>query len=1044
MNLHKAGKAKTPKATKGPTAASSFDAYSEQDTADKLILPYFATTHGFPKPDSLDYQAQHTLPTDPGKTGRYDGLYLSGGYPYVVLEAKRHAHDLDDGDFAQARSYATSEFFDKPVPFLVVSNGREHRFYHLTATISPADHKPIYAQIPAVDWGKIILETPGEVRQLLTQAQLLTYLRTFKEQTFTDVAALFTDPATSKFDLSRHTLGTDLGQIIEDRRNFIGVTATGDAAIRHAIQAVALHFTIKILFIKLIEDLARGPETPRIIHTLFPNRDYDQIGGLFGFKVLNALDKHDRSKAMQLFVRSRTYYKRLAQDLARVSWQDIFRYGFNVHMERYGQLFSARHYDRFLPSDITLQAIRQDLIQIDIRTAIIYGSAATRTNVIGNLYEKLIDDELRSGLGAVYTPDETMRFMVDLGERNLSRFRGHKTVEPACGSGHFYREIYRRYVAEVQTQSAKSGLVFDPTAAHVEALEHIYGRDIDPFAVQLTLLSTFLEQLKDNVRPGEGAGKTRHRWLADRSIDTQNSLDPITIDPKLYFDIEKTGDLTVAKNRRASCERAAAPDLMIGNPPYGVKIVKGAHYDDIYDLNSRDSYGYFIVNAIRRLPEGKRLIYIVSSSFLTIGSHKSLRDVILTNCKVVRIVKLHRATFPGIDIFPAIVELERCADRAKRAANVYQFYDLWRLHPAEHQTDLAAAYAAILADLEAKKEWPFDEVLTKRYTVRQGALDRYSKRPLFEGLASLYEFMTDAAPTASTVELKRADNSKVELRALVLRERKVVKLGDIAEVKIGLQSGDNGRFYRVAAGVKGGATKGGYKEVPAKQIVTDAALSSMTIAQRTEGFDVDDPSNDRFYVPLDKAGASDIEGGFLPVFYRPVEFYIDWSKSAVAAMKAHKGAVFRNPQYYFRRGISFSNTGIYSPTYRTGHGGVFDQTGSNIFCDVLEQTVLLGILSSTLLRYFIKSFINHGVHAQLDDLPIVLPDGAEAKAIAAVVNDIVAGQKKVPTFDYRPKLAELDALVTKLYVLTAGESDELSMWYRRHYPKLTGDGTEEA
>ena len=40
----------------------------------------------------------------------------------------------------------------------------------------------------------------------------------------------------------------------------------------------------------------------------------------------------------------------------------------------------------------------------------------------------------------------------------------------------------------------------------------------------------------------------------------------------------------------------------------------------------------------------------------------------------------------------------------------------------------------------------------------------------------------------------------------------------------------------------------------------------MTAAQRAEGFEIDDPSNDRFYVPLDKAGASDIEGGFLPVF----------------------------------------------------------------------------------------------------------------------------------------------------------------------------------
>ena len=963
---------------------------------------------------------------------------------YAVLEAKRHAHDLDVGDFQQARSYATSDFFDKHVPFLVVSNGRTHNFYRLSTTIDPSDHKPIYSQITATDWIDIIKENPGEVKQHLTQAQILAFLKNFKKSTYNDIVSLFIDPATGKFDLTRHPLHTDLQKIIDDRKNFIGLTASGDAAIRHAIQAIALHFTIKILFIKLIEDLARGPDTPRIIHTLFPNRDYDQIGGLFGFKVLNALDKHDRKMAYRLLVRSRGYYKKLAQDLARVSWADIFSYGFNVHMERYGQLFSARHYDRFLPSDTTLQAIREDLIKIDIRTAIIYGSAADRTNVIGDLYEKLIDDELRSSLGAVYTPDDTMRFMVDLGQRNLGTFRGHKIVEPACGSGHFYREIYRRYVAEVRDHSTKMGMSFDAPLAHGEALRHIFGRDIDPFAVQLTLLSTFLEQLKDNVRPGEAGVKTRHRWLADRSIDTQNSLDPITIDPVHYFDIEKTGDLSLATSRRASCERASAPDLMIGNPPYGVKVVKGAHYDDVYDLNSKDSYGYFIANAIKRLPEGKRLIYIVSSSFLTIGSHKSLRDVILSNCKVVRVIKLHRATFPGIDIFPAIVELERCSDAAKREANFYHFYDLWRLHPETDKAALKAAYAAILDDLSASKSWPFEDALAKRYTVRQGALDWYSKRPIFEALPSLYQFMADVAPTANVITMCRSDGSKLDVRALEVRKRKVVKLKDIAEIKIGLQSGDNPRFYRAAAGVKGGAAKGGYKEIVSKQIVTDAELAAMTTDERSNGFQVNDPSNDRFYVPLDKAGASDIDGGFLPVFWRPVEFYIDWSSNAVTDMKSLKGAVYRNPQYYFRRGISFSNTGIYSPTYRLGHGGVFDQTGSNIFCDVIEQNVLLGILCSTLLRYFVKSFINHGVHAQLDDLPIVIPTEAEAAAIAVVVNDIIAGQKALASFDYRPKLVELDALINQLYALTKEECEELSTWYRRHYPRLTGDGSEEA
>ena len=501
----------------------------------------------------------------------------------------------------------------------------------------------------------------------------------------------------------------------------------------------------------------------------------------------------------------------------------------------------------------------------------------------------------------------------------------------------------------------------------------------------------------------------------------------------------------VARSRRASCQRAAQPDLMIGNPPYGVKVIKGAHYDDIYDLNSNDSYGYFIANGIRRLPEGRRLQYIVSSSFLTIGSHRSLRKLILSTCKVVRIIKLHRATFPGIDIFPAIVELERCSHAAQRAANVYQFYDLWRLHPVDHKAKLKAAYTAIVNDLAAQKDWPFDDFLAKRYTVRQGVLDRYAKVPIFEGLASLYEFMADIAPIADVVTLDRNDGKKLEVRHSLVRGRKIVKLGDVAAIKIGLQSGDNGRFYRVAPGVKGGAQKGGYKEVPKGQFVSDAATNKMTDAQRSDGFEVDDPTHDRFYVPLDKAGESDIEGGILSMFWRPVEFYIDWSEQAVAAMKAlhGKAGVFRNPQFYFKRGISFSNTGIYCPTYRLGHGGVFDQKGSNIFCDVIDQRVLLGILCSTLLRYFAKAFINHGVDAQLDDLPIVLPNKAEADSIATIVDEIIAAQKMDASFDFRPKLAELDGLIAKLFVLTDIECDELATWYRRHYPRLTGDGSED-
>jgi hypothetical protein len=267
----------------------------------------------------------------------------------------------------------------------------------------------------------------------------------------------------------------------------------------------------------------------------------------------------------------------------------------------------------------------------------------------------------------------------------------------------------------------------------------------------------------------------------------------------------------------------------------------------------------------------------------------------------------------------------------------------------------------------------------------------------------------------------------------------VVKLRNIAEVKIGLQSGDNAKFYRVREGVSGGAVKGGYKTIDQRNLVNDSRLLSLSETERANGIEVNDPTNDRYFVPLDKPAEADIDAGILSVFYQPVDFYVDWSEDAVKQMKELSGAgggAFRNPTYYFRRGISFSNTGIYSPTFRLSHSSVFDQKGSCIFSDFFEPEFLLGVLASTLAKYFVKSFVNHGVDAQLDDLPIVLPDEKQRTAIVAKVAEIVAAQKADPNYNYRPKLAELDALVFDLYGLSPSETSEVTAWYRRRYPTL--------
>jgi hypothetical protein len=67
----------------------------------------------------------------------------------------------------------------------------------------------------------------------------------------------------------------------------------------------------------------------------------------------------------------------------------------------------------------------------------------------------------------------------------------------------------------------------------------------------------------------------------------------------------------------------------------------------------------------------------------------------------------------------------------------------------------------------------------------------------------------DKAP--ATVQLTSlAGDRKIDVPFLPIRNRRFVQLRHVASVKIGLQSGANAKFYRIRAGVIGGAVKGGY------------------------------------------------------------------------------------------------------------------------------------------------------------------------------------------------------------------------------------------
>ncbi len=51
--------------------------FSEQDTADKLVLQYLHIENTFPAPESMDYQAQHSVPIDESHRGSGDVSIIS-------------------------------------------------------------------------------------------------------------------------------------------------------------------------------------------------------------------------------------------------------------------------------------------------------------------------------------------------------------------------------------------------------------------------------------------------------------------------------------------------------------------------------------------------------------------------------------------------------------------------------------------------------------------------------------------------------------------------------------------------------------------------------------------------------------------------------------------------------------------------------------------------------------------------------------------------------------------------------------------------------
>lgn len=581
--------------------------WNEANTFSNLIYPYLKEDLGYPERKSQFFDEQTYVRKRGNKKGPYDGAFIDEHKRVLLLvEAKREGKKLDQKDRNQAFDYCLGESFSIPPPYVLVSNGREHQWFRRSKDADEFSYKTC----EQTHYQSLLEEAgSGFFTEEISLKKLNSVLSKIRKNIFEDFTKEYFP---KEYSFSSSKLGSreqNFIRILNTRKTFVDSSlekVKEGKAIKAILSSISLSLVLKILFIKIIYDRKKEPLPVNLIQKI------DQLSSDF-------------------------------PGILKVEPYDVLRL-----------------------SEQCKEDIRNKLIHFRVVHALFFEST---DNPIGEIWDKLVESEQLDlqvkSLGNVYTPQAIVKAMVDSVEKTLGDWNNKNILEPACGSGHFVREVYNRkrdfYL------NSHPGLKSKPVKVHQKVLNHIRAIDIDPFAVQTTQLGMFLELYRSSAL-----------WKA--------------LAPDEKFDFSKVvaqGDFLEDGFFKKFSD--FKPDLIIGNPPYGVKVTDTTKKH--FNLKNKDSYGCFILQSINTLKDQGHLLFIVSNTFLMTKTHESLRKEIFNRAQIKSVFQLHRNAFPGRDVFPCIFHLKKeSVSEKNRDSTYYEFIDAWPIHPKDKDYELALSY----------------------------------------------------------------------------------------------------------------------------------------------------------------------------------------------------------------------------------------------------------------------------------------------------------------------------------------------------------------
>jgi hypothetical protein len=447
----------------------------------------------------------------------------------------------------------------------------------------------------------------------------------------------------------------------------------------------------------------------------------------------------------------------------------------------------------------------------------IYSFGELPEDVIGELFEELIDPEHRHILGQYFTRED----LVDLVIGTIVNDPAKTYADPTCGSGTFLIRLYSRL------------RYLNPRLRHEEILSKIWGIDIGKFPAELSTINLFRQDvsnfenfprvLKSDIFhvnsgttidfPPPNAGKSyvkvkinvprfyglvgnfpfiRQELVEKKIKGYKDELTRILAGEYLFhypglFDINNKQALESIEDQRDKSENDKAKyiDHLLRN-----------NYIDIKLSGQADIYAYIYLHVTQLLDNNGSLAIITSNSWLDVAYGAILKQFLLDHYKIRMIVaSWAEPWFDDAAVNTVFTVLERCDNPAGRDENPVRFVKIKR-----KLTEIIGRHDL---QVESHRRWQRIDALVR-------VLDTApAKAKVVAENISSFEDENFRVRIVKQVGLSTETNQDSELSkwGKYLRAPdvyfeivdkcadKLVPLKDIAEIKFGIKTGINEFFY---------------------------------------------------------------------------------------------------------------------------------------------------------------------------------------------------------------------------------------------------------